>query len=97
MTGGIAFYPWMVDWRSVSEILLGGSSAVVILYLWLRVGRDRKNDRPIGDHPPITDYAGLVQSGSNKVPTFLGLLMVVVSLWAIGYIINVHLHGGLDY
>jgi hypothetical protein len=87
------FYPWTVDWRDVTEILVGGALTILGLYLWLRAGRDHKKIPPDAAEPPIHSYAGVIESAHGRTPVFLLFWYTFLGFWAVGYLVHIVLHG----
>ncbi|MBI3911919.1 MAG: hypothetical protein HY320_13435 [Armatimonadetes bacterium] len=87
-----AFYPWTLNWMAVAVMLIGGAVTIVALYLAARSGRETPS-APNGNEPPIRDYAGVAQEGSNTATVFVIVFILFTLLWAAAYVLHAALYG----
>src|SRR6476469_3339422 len=81
---GTAILPW--DWDLPLELVMWAFVVflVVMIWVWTRAGRDRKNTPDILGRN-VEDFAGVTQEGNGPIPLFLLLLYLVVAIALIAY------------
>lgn len=93
----IEFYRWLPDWTTTIVSVGPGLLLALALYMVMRQGRVERGNRDTSAKRPIHDYAGIMQSDSNKPTLFVVLFIIFIVTWAIGYVLHITLKDELGY